>query len=257
MIPRRLYEHVKSHNWFAVGIDFVIVVVGVFIGIQVSNWNAERHENNAARTYIERIREDIAASAESLREVVEYYRVVKAHALDALDDFEKPADQLDEQFLVDAYDASRVITRTVERSTFDEMLSAGAMNSIRNIEVRRRLAIYYKNVEVAERLMEGIPPYRENLRQHMPYAVQAAIFERCENKRVVDARGNVRVSMLANCDPGLPAETVAAGISAIRIPELKLKLVHRISDLDYKLSLSQRLIERSQVLDQFLAEAEI
>ena len=145
----------KSHNWFAVATDFVIVVVGVFIGLQVANWNAERHEKNAARAYIERIREDIATSAKNLQQVVEYYKATKAHALDALDGFEKPLDQLDEQFLIDAYYASRVITRTVERSTFEEILSAGAMNSIRNIEVRTRLAIYYKNVEVNERLMEG------------------------------------------------------------------------------------------------------
>ena len=39
MILRRVAEHVKAQNWFAVAIDFVIVVVGVFIGIQVSNWN--------------------------------------------------------------------------------------------------------------------------------------------------------------------------------------------------------------------------
>ena len=103
MIPRRLYEHVKSHNWFAVAIDFVIVVVGVFIGIQVANWNAERHEKNAVRAYIERIREDIATSAKNLQQVVEYYQAIKAHALDALDGFEKPLDQLDEQFLIDAY----------------------------------------------------------------------------------------------------------------------------------------------------------
>ena len=32
MISRSIAEHVKSHNWFAVAIDFVIVVLGVFIG---------------------------------------------------------------------------------------------------------------------------------------------------------------------------------------------------------------------------------
>jgi hypothetical protein len=42
MILRRITEHVKTQNWFAVGLDFVIVVVGVFIGIQVANWNAMR-----------------------------------------------------------------------------------------------------------------------------------------------------------------------------------------------------------------------
>jgi hypothetical protein len=42
MILRRVAEHVKAQNWFAVAIDFVIVVVGVFIGIQVANWNEAR-----------------------------------------------------------------------------------------------------------------------------------------------------------------------------------------------------------------------
>jgi len=44
MLLRRVIEHVKAQNWTAVGLDFVIVVVGVFIGIQVSNWNAQRAE---------------------------------------------------------------------------------------------------------------------------------------------------------------------------------------------------------------------
>ncbi len=39
MLLRRITEHVKAQNWTAVTLDFVIVVVGVFIGIQVANWN--------------------------------------------------------------------------------------------------------------------------------------------------------------------------------------------------------------------------
>jgi len=42
MLLRRITQHVRNQNWFAVFIDFFIVVVGVFIGIQVANWNEER-----------------------------------------------------------------------------------------------------------------------------------------------------------------------------------------------------------------------
>jgi hypothetical protein len=35
---RRVTGHVQKQDWFAVGVDFAIVVVGVFVGIQVSNW---------------------------------------------------------------------------------------------------------------------------------------------------------------------------------------------------------------------------
>lgn len=41
MILRRLTNHMKDQNWFAVGLDFSIVV-GVFIGLQVNSWNVRR-----------------------------------------------------------------------------------------------------------------------------------------------------------------------------------------------------------------------
>ncbi len=42
MLLRRITKHIKNENWFAVFIDFLIVVVGVFVGLQVQNWNADR-----------------------------------------------------------------------------------------------------------------------------------------------------------------------------------------------------------------------
>ncbi len=63
MLLRRVIEHVKAQNWTAVALDFVIVVVGVFIGIQVANWNDLR----AAK---ERKDEIIAALIEDLEDAV-------------------------------------------------------------------------------------------------------------------------------------------------------------------------------------------
>lgn len=257
MISRRLYQHIQSHNWFAVAVDFLIVVIGVFVGIQVSNWNAERVERRAARTYIERIREDIHASASSIGNMVTYYRAVKQHALAALAAFERPQAELDQQFLIDAYQASQILMRTVERSTYDEILSAGAMNSIPDVQVRRRLANYYKNVDAIEELMRYVPPYRENLRRYLPYAVQAAIFERCDDIANIDSGGYASATLPGHCDLDLPTETIATGIAAIRTPGLKLDLARRLADLDTKLKNYQRLVDRGAALDQFLAEAEI
>jgi len=257
MNSRRIYEHVKSHNWFAVAIDFVIVVVGVFIGMQVSNWNAERNEGRAARAYIERIREDLKASARSVENAAEYYRAVKTHALAALDGFDKPQDALGEQFLVDAFQANQGFYRPVERSTYDEILSAGAMNSIRNLEVRRRIVTHYKTVEATEASLRLRTPYSDSLRRNMPYTVQAVAFERCLPDTSVDDRGFAVVTMREKCDLGLSPDAVAAGIAAIWIPEIKADLVRRLAELDQNFMLYQRLIDRGQALDQFLADAEM
>ena len=42
MVIRRFREHVARQDWFAVLIDVGIVVLGVFLGIQASNWNEAR-----------------------------------------------------------------------------------------------------------------------------------------------------------------------------------------------------------------------
>jgi len=60
MIFRRIKAHIEKENWFAVGIDFCIVVIGVFIGIQVANWNASQFERREETAIIERLQSDFA-----------------------------------------------------------------------------------------------------------------------------------------------------------------------------------------------------
>jgi hypothetical protein len=59
MIPRRIAEHVKSHDWFAVAIDFVIVVVGVLVATQVDNWYEASEKNRRTAQLIEGLRQDL------------------------------------------------------------------------------------------------------------------------------------------------------------------------------------------------------
>jgi len=44
LILRRFIEHVKHQNWTAIALDFVIVVMGVFIGLQVQEWSKRRDD---------------------------------------------------------------------------------------------------------------------------------------------------------------------------------------------------------------------
>ena len=41
MILRRIVENVRARDWFTVMIEFLIVVVGIFVGLEDSNWNEE------------------------------------------------------------------------------------------------------------------------------------------------------------------------------------------------------------------------
>jgi Family of unknown function (DUF6090) len=74
VLLRRITEHVKTQNWFAVGLDFFIVVVGVFIGIQVSNWNDASKDRADEAAFLKDLHNDILnASQQSIRtEVIRF-----------------------------------------------------------------------------------------------------------------------------------------------------------------------------------------
>lgn len=70
MLLRRVIKHVNEQNWTAIGIDLIIVVIGVFLGIQVSNWNDERTVRTAEKELIARL----VSEASDVSDALEAYR---------------------------------------------------------------------------------------------------------------------------------------------------------------------------------------
>ncbi len=68
MILRRVIEHVRTQNWTAVALDFVIVVVGVFMGIQLGNWNDARGDRAEEIRYLRALAADMDASRQFAEE---------------------------------------------------------------------------------------------------------------------------------------------------------------------------------------------
>ena len=60
MILRRITQHVKDQNWFAVALDFVIVVVGILIAFQITNWSETRRDVRAERALLERLHDELS-----------------------------------------------------------------------------------------------------------------------------------------------------------------------------------------------------
>lgn len=59
MILRKLADAIREQNWFTVIIEILIVVIGIFLGLQVTEWNEEREERARTRQVIETLREDL------------------------------------------------------------------------------------------------------------------------------------------------------------------------------------------------------
>jgi hypothetical protein len=67
MVLRRVTEHLSKQHWTAVFLDFVVVVVGVFLGIQAANWNESRKERAEERRFYAQILDDLRVDQQSLK----------------------------------------------------------------------------------------------------------------------------------------------------------------------------------------------
>ena len=258
MVIRRFREHAAHQNWLAVAIDLAIVIIGVFIGMQASNWNQDRLEQKQAREYRAMLLTDIDTNLENLATRKRYYAWVRSEALTTLADLERPAGELDDQFLSHAYQASQMQPWALKRNTYDEVLSVGAMANLGNPILRDKIANYYVGAEVTGANIASLPPYREIVRRVMPYAVQQAIRANCNERIVQKANGSTDIALPeGKCELGLDAATVRSAIAQVHNwPGLALDLNRQIVDLDQKLLSVDTISDRAVALKKALEDAD-
>ena len=158
MLLRRFSQHVKDQNWFAVGLDFIIVVLGVFIGIQLGNWNDARAEKERAYEYLSRIRTDLVADMTQLKRNQAFWQDVADEAQIAVRFSEtgETDGASDWQLLLAYLNASQSWQFTFIDTTYSELRSAGELKLLPDNDLRNALADYY--VLVASR-RGGLGPY--------------------------------------------------------------------------------------------------
>lgn len=248
MVIRRIRQHVETHNWFAVGIDVVIVVVGVFLATQANNWNEARIERAAAADYRREIVADLKANELDLASRKAYYGAVRAHAIAALDAIESPARPRGEGFLIDTYQASQVWARPLTRAAYDEMIGAGLSRSIGNRETRSRLTAFYTQIRQFDVTALGVTSFRERLRRALPYSVQEVIRRKCGD-RVTTLRGGAQIAAFPErCALGLDMAEIRSATARLDAADLNEDLTRHIADLDQKLAGYERFGNLAHVL---------
>lgn len=209
MILRRVIDHFRKQEWTAIAIDFLIVVVGVFVGIQVANWNEARADHDRARAYLERLGADIEADIASAERKMLFWAQVSAYGATGLSYSETGATDGKTQWdiLLAYFQASQVDEFFVADTTYQEMKSAGELVLIKDAALRGALGKYYSlggNVALTER-----PRYREHVRGLIPIEIQSYIWTNCYD---TDEQGEQ--SMMA-CGAPAPEAGIAHVVARI------------------------------------------
>ena len=224
MLLRRVIQHVKTQNWFAIGIDFVIVVVGVFIGIQVSNWNAARAEAARADSYLQRLYEDVSDDIVMLAERQALWARQMQLGREALAATAvRPGEQARAWEIVRAFHhASNSVPLHLRDGTYADMVSAGQLGLIEDTELRDRTTLYYTSSWGID-LSSIIPEYRMAVRRIIPPGVHGHLLP-CH---LVEAPHR---HILTDCQaPADGPELVALANSLIENEQLRGDLVYALS----------------------------
>jgi hypothetical protein len=58
MILRRLTGHIRQENWFAVILELVVVVIGLFLAFQLDRWYESQRIKSDLQAHLEALTED-------------------------------------------------------------------------------------------------------------------------------------------------------------------------------------------------------
>jgi len=141
MILRRLGDAIAEQNWFVVMTELLVVIFGIFIGLQVDDWKEARKDRKDEQVFMHRLHEDLLL-AEELSSRVRERRLNRLQSLmDASDVLFGRAnrDVLSEEECTSIASSNYFNINASSLSSLEELESTGRMGIIRNTELRTAL----------------------------------------------------------------------------------------------------------------------
>ena len=256
MAIRRFRKHVARQDWFAVGIDVVIVVVGVFLGIQASNWNASRIETNLAHSYRDRLIEEVTFNVRQHRQQSAYYRQVLDHGLAAMAAHQ--SDRIDDpaKFVIDSLQLTQIDRSPAKTFIYNEMMSAGLVSRLGDEKVQEAASDYYAQVSANDRVLLDVYPYRDKIRGILSYAIQAEIQVRCGDRPVYLGNQIIGVRLADKCSAQFARPEASAAAALIRQePGIERDMVRYLNNVHERLGSLESTVDRGMRLLKALQSA--
>ena len=167
MLLRRVIEHVKDQNWTAVGLDFVIVVVGVLMAFQIAEWN-ENHNAKALRsTALDRLLAESEQAVLYLSGSVDRFDEGNATRFELLsrlaDDNWQDVDT--DQMVLGIVTMGRMPAVAPPRSAYDEIIASGLFAELGDATARESVTGYYASIDY----LNGMSEYLRTLSEWHTY----------------------------------------------------------------------------------------
>lgn len=232
---RRIWSAIRRWNWQHVLVELLIVVVGVFLGMQVSNWNDERREQRELAQLLEQLRPEVERVIDGNQNLVDYYTTTQNYAQTALAGWRGDASVSDEQFVIAAYQASQIIGSSVSSEVWATIFGSEMVPRIADPELRHALGsvLIFDTDSIGWAMLRT--EYRADVRGILPEDIQAAIRDACGDNfgRDGDDATSFTYSRLPPaCDLDLPDARFTEAARLLRAnPQLPVELRRHLAEV--------------------------
>lgn len=177
MFTRRVASALRQQQWTTVVIEFVLVIVGVLIALQLDQWKDELAENAEEKRLLIAFLEDVRQDIQDLENLKFVLDSVSEFGAIAISSFERD-DCVDSCWstLVAFFHASQWMDVQLNKATYDEMKREGLP---RDASLRSDLARYYAQNQLSVVIFSELPRYRELVRSIIPAATQQYLWGEC------------------------------------------------------------------------------
>jgi len=142
MLLRRFIEHVKDQNWFAVGLDVIVVIVGIFLGMQVTDWNEHRKDNAIELKTLAEIKKNLEGDLDEIRNDIGHMYEMESQGKMIIE-YLKTNETPNEEFFGWA-SRLRLIPHFDENRSGYDLLKNHGVDLIKNDEIREALSGLYE-----------------------------------------------------------------------------------------------------------------
>ena len=151
MILARITRALKEQHWFAVTLEFLIVLAGVVIGFQVSAWNEARLDREREALIVQRLQADFTDISHQTALTIEQLEA-RITAGDAFARFlqDTPDGTDTEAFFASLNQAVGTPVPLGRSATYAELLASGEMRLIRSESLRTALVEFDEQVRRQE-----------------------------------------------------------------------------------------------------------
>ena len=155
MLLRRFLTHFRAQDWIAICLDFVIVVVGIFVGLQVDSWNQDRKERIRERVSLEQLYSDFSLAHEQAQEMAEFHAGKDEDLGFVIDTMlsETLAPDDRRRMIMSLLSMAQLPPLGVSLGTYDSMIASGDIALIQDAELKSMLVRLEASLESENNLL--------------------------------------------------------------------------------------------------------